>query len=267
MINLVVCGICGKMGKRIAALALESEKFKLVGATEANPDCIGKDIGLLLGSAPINVKVSEKLSECIQACDVVIDFTNCNSTMDNVRCACENKKSIVIGTTGCDNESIEQIKKLSVMCPVVMAPNMSLGVNVLFEIVKEVAKYLGSDFDVEIVEMHHRAKKDAPSGTALKLGQKAAEGLGINFEQNANFSRSGQALRKKNEIGIMALRGGDVVGEHTVIFAGDAERVEITHKASSRDVFAKGALKAALWIVDKLPGFYDMNDVLGIKSK
>lgn len=267
MINLIVCGICGKMGRRIATLALESDKFKLVGATEANPDCIGKDVGVVLGGTPINVKVSEKLSDCIEACDCVIDFTNCKATLDNVRCACENKKSIVIGTTGCDNDSIEQIKKLSVMCPVVMAPNMSLGVNILFEIVKETAKYLGSDFDVEIVEMHHRAKKDAPSGTALKLGQKVAEGLRVSFEQNAKFSRVGEAPRTKNEIGIMALRGGDVVGEHTVIFAGDAERIEITHKASSRDVFAKGALKAAQWVVDKLPGFYDMNDVLGIKSK
>ncbi|MGC8790815.1 MAG: 4-hydroxy-tetrahydrodipicolinate reductase [Desulfurella sp.] len=267
MVNLIVCGVCGKMGRRIATLALQSDQFKLIGATEKNPDCIGKDVGTVLGIAPINVKVSEKLSDCIDQGDCVIDFTNCKATLENVRCACENKKSIVIGTTGCDAESIEQIKKLSVMCPIVMAPNMSLGVNILFEIVKETAKYLGSDFDVEIVEMHHRAKKDAPSGTALKLGHKVAEGLGISFEQNARFSRVGEAPRAKNEIGIMALRGGDVVGEHTVIFAGDAERIEITHKASSRDVFAKGALKAASWVVGKLPGFYDMNDVLGIKSK
>ncbi|WP_291493887.1 4-hydroxy-tetrahydrodipicolinate reductase [Desulfurella sp.] len=267
MINLIVCGVCGKMGRRIATLAIQTDKFKLVGATEANTDCVGKDIGSLLGISPINVKVSEKLSDCIDQGDCVIDFTNCKATLENVRCACENKKSIVIGTTGCDTDSIEQIKKLSVMCPIVMAPNMSLGVNILFEIVKETARYLGSDFDVEIVEMHHRAKKDAPSGTALKLAHMVAEGLGISFEQNARFSRVGEAPRAKNEIGIMALRGGDVVGEHTVIFAGDAERIEITHKASSRDVFAKGALKAASWVVDKLPGFYDMNDVLGIKSK
>lgn len=199
---------------------------------------------------------------------MVIDFTTCSATLENVRCCADNKKSIVIGTTGCDNKSIEEIKKLSVVCPIVMSPNMSMGVNVLFEIVKETAKLLaGDNFDVEIMEMHHRAKKDAPSGTALKLGQKVAEALKLNFEEHAKFARFGQSPRQKGEIGIMTLRGGDVVGEHTVIFAGDAERIEITHRASSRDVFAKGALKAAQWVVGKLPNFYDMNDVLGIKSK
>jgi len=265
MIKLVVCGICGKMGKRIATLALESGQFELVGATEANIHCIGKDIGEALGISPINIKISAELSDCIDKADCIIDFTHCSATLENAKMAYEYKKPIVIGTTGCDSSSIEQIKQFASKCPIVMAPNMSLGVNVLAEIVKQVAQYLGSDFDVEIVEMHHRAKKDAPSGTALKLGQKVAEGLGIDFAQNAKFCRQGDAPRQKNEIGIMALRGGDVVGEHTVIFAGDAERIEITHKASSRDVFAKGALKAALWVVNQKSGFYDMNDVLGIK--
>lgn len=265
MVNIVVCGICGKMGRRIAALAQENENFKLVGATETNPNCIGKDVGELLGLAPIGVKVNEKLLDSIEACDAVIDFTTCTSTLENVRCACENKKGIVVGTTGCDNNTIEQIQKLSVMGPVVMAPNMSLGINILFEVVKEIAQYLGSDVDVEIVEMHHRAKKDAPSGTALKLAQSVAEGLGVDL--NLKYGRFGNTPRQKNEIGVMALRGGDVVGDHTVIFATDAERIEVTHKASSRDVFARGALKATLWVVDKLPGFYTMSDVLGIKSK
>ncbi len=265
MIKLVVCGICGKMGKRIASLAYESGQFELVGATEKNVNCIGKDIGEVLGVAPINVKVSAELSDCIDKADCIIDFTHCNATLKHARLASMHKRPIVIGTTGCDSSSIEQIKQFAFDCPIVMAPNMSLGVNVLAEIVKDVARYLGSDFDVEIIEMHHRAKKDAPSGTALKLGKKVAEGLGIDFEQNAKFCRQGDALRQKNEIGIMALRGGDVVGEHTVIFAGDAERIEINHKASSRDVFAKGALKAVSWVVNQTSGFYDMNDVLGIK--
>jgi len=196
----------------------------------------------------------------------VIDFTIPDATLEHVRVAAEGKKPIVIGTTGLNSAQIGDIEKFSAVIPVVLAPNMSLGVNVLFKLVGEVSKTLGGDYDIEIVEMHHRFKVDAPSGTALKLAELAAKGLGVKLEEAGVFGRKGLiGERKPKEIGVMTLRGGDVVGEHTVIFAGLGERIELTHRASSRDTFARGALRAAKWVVDKLPGLYSMQDVLGLK--
>ncbi len=267
MIKTIVCGACGKMGRRICTLMEDDEYLNLAGAIEAKDSkYIGSDIGSVCGIKDKNINVKANLNEIIDKGEVLIDFSIPQSTLSNVRIAAENKKAIVIGTTGFSNEEIEEIKKLSVRIPIVLAPNMSLGVNILFKLVENVANILKDDYDIEIVEMHHRFKKDAPSGTALKLGEYAAKGLDKNLDDIAVCGRQGIiGERKKQEIGIMSLRGGDVVGDHTVIFAGLGERIELSHKATSRDTFALGALRAAKWVIDKVPGLYNMQDVLGIR--
>lgn len=267
MIKTIVCGAAGKMGRRICALVAEDSGVELVGAVEAKTSpTIGQDIGVVIGVQPVGVSVNDDLKKVIDYGDVVIDFTAAGATLEHVRIAAEGKTPIVIGTTGLSSSQIGDIKKFSAVIPVVLAPNMSLGVNVLFKLVEEVSKTLGGDYDIEIVEMHHRFKVDAPSGTALKLAELAAKGLGVKLEEAGVFGRKGLiGERKPKEIGVMTLRGGDVVGEHTVIFAGLGERIELTHRASSRDTFARGALRAAKWVVDKLPSLYSMQDVLGLK--
>lgn len=267
MIKTIVCGAAGKMGRRICTLVVGDSGLELVGAVEAKTSpMIGQDIGVVIGVQPVGVSVNDDLKKVINYGDVVIDFTVPDATLEHVRVAAEGKKPIVIGTTGLNSAQIGDIEKFSAVIPVVLAPNMSLGVNVLFKLVGEVSKTLGGDYDIEIVEMHHRFKVDAPSGTALKLAELAAKGLGVKLEEAGVFGRKGLiGERKPKEIGVMTLRGGDVVGEHTVIFAGLGERIELTHRASSRDTFARGALRAAKWVVDKLPGLYSMQDVLGLK--
>ncbi len=267
MLRTIVCGAAGKMGRRICALVSEDKDMQLAGAVEIKGSpSIGQDAGVVSGIQPLGVSIKDNLKDVIEDGEVVIEFTTPDATVEHVRIAADSKKPIVIGTTGLKDKQIEEIEKFSAIIPIVLAPNMSLGVNILFKLVKEVASILGEDYDVEIVEMHHRHKVDAPSGTALKLAELVAEGLGVDLEEAGVFGRKGLiGERKPKEIGIMSLRGGDVVGDHTVIFAGLGERIELTHKASSRDTFARGALRAAKWIVDKLPGLYSMQDVLGLK--
>ena len=266
MIRTIVCGAAGKMGRRICALIEEDKELQLVGAVEAKGSpSIGQDAGILSGSSANGIAIVDDLSKVIEDGEVVIDFTAPSATVSHVRVAADNKKPIVIGTTGLNHDQIEEIKKLAAIVPIVLSPNMSLGVNILFKLVKDIAEKLGEDYNIEIVEMHHRFKADAPSGTALKLAEFAAEGLGEKLEDIAVYGRKGLiGERKSKEIGIMSLRGGDVVGDHTVIFAGLGERLELTHKASSRDTFARGALRAAKWVIDKVPGLYSMQDVLGL---
>ncbi len=267
MIRTVVCGAGGKMGKRICALIENDDELELIGAIEAKSSkYIGNDVGAVCGIGEKNIEVTYKLDDVMDDGEVIIDFSTPASTLSNVRAAAENKKAMVIGTTGFSPEELDEIKKLSVRIPIVLAPNMSLGVNILFKLVEDVAKILKDDYDIEIVEMHHRFKKDAPSGTALKLAEHAAAGIGQNLDDVAVYGRQGNiGERNRQEIGIMSLRGGDVVGDHTVVFAGLGERIELTHKATSRDTFALGALKAAKWVIDKVPGFYNMQDVLNLK--
>ncbi len=267
MIRTILCGAAGKMGRRIANLLMEDNELDLIGAVEAKGSAhIGQDVGIICSMQPNGVTIVDDLKKVINDGEVVIDFSTPAATLNHVRIAADNKKPIVIGTTGFKPEQIKEIEKLSVIVPVVLAPNMSLGVNILFKLVGEVASILKDDYDIEIVEMHHRHKVDAPSGTALKLAEIIADAIGENLDDVAVYGRKGlMGARKQKEIGIMSLRGGDVVGDHTVIFAGLGERIEITHKASSRDTFARGALKAAKWVVDKLPGLYSMQDVLGLK--
>ncbi len=267
MLRTIVCGANGKMGRRICALVEEDKDMQLVGAVDIKgSQAIGQDVGIISGIQPVGVSIKDDLKKVVEDGEVIIEFTTPDATIEHTRIAADNKKPIVIGTTGLKPDQIKEIEKFSAIIPIVLAPNMSLGVNMLFKLVKEVAQILGEDYDIEIVEMHHRFKVDAPSGTALKLAEFAAEGLGVNLEEVGVYGRKGLiGERKPKEIGIMSLRGGDVVGDHTIIFAGLGERIELTHKASSRDTFARGAIRAAKWVVDKVPGLYSMQDVLGLK--
>ncbi|MCX7913572.1 MAG: 4-hydroxy-tetrahydrodipicolinate reductase [Thermodesulfovibrionales bacterium] len=267
MVRVIVAGVAGKMGSRIAALTRDYPDLKLVGTFEKKGhSAIGKDAGEIVGIGRIDIPILDDLNKIIDAADVIISFTTPEASLEHLRIASDNKKAIVIGTTGFTKEEVQIIKDTSQIIPIVFAPNMSVGVNLLFKVLQDVAKVLGDDFDVEIIEAHHRLKKDAPSGTALKMAQIIAESLNRNLDEVAIFARKGIiGERTKKEIGIQTIRAGDIVGEHTVLFGGLGERIEITHRVSSRDTFARGALKAALWVSNKPAGLYDMTDVLGLR--
>ena len=262
MIKIAVAGAAGKMGNRIAALAGEFEGLKLAGAFErtGHPG-LGKPV-------EGGVKLTDGIGSIIDAVDLVIDFTTIESTKENLMAAASKGKAMVIGTTGFSADDLREMEPLMKKIPCVMASNMSLGVNLLLKVLQDIARALGDDYDIEIVEAHHRLKKDAPSGTALKMAQVIAAAVDRNLDEVGVYARHGLiGARTKKEIGIQTVRAGDIVGEHTVYFGGLGERIEITHKASSRDTFARGALKAALWLSGKPAGLYDMQDVLGLKGK
>ncbi|MDA8104562.1 MAG: 4-hydroxy-tetrahydrodipicolinate reductase [Nitrospiraceae bacterium] len=267
MIKIAVAGAAGKMGSRIAALSKEYEGLKLAAAFErSGHKDLGKDIGAISGIGDTGVILSDGISGIIDSVDLVIDFTSVESTKENLKMAAAKGKAMVIGTTGFSNEDIKEIAPFTKKIPCVMASNMSLGVNLLLKVLQDVAHALGDDYDIEIVEAHHRLKKDAPSGTALKMAQVIADAVNRDLDKVAVYARKGIiGQRTKKEIGIQTVRAGDIVGEHTVLFGGLGERIEITHKASSRDTFARGALRAALWLSGKPAGLYDMQDVLGLK--
>ncbi len=256
------------MGQRICKVILESEKLALAGVTEnSRKNCLGKTLKDGLGLPDDKSLIVEKLEEIRKPFDVIIDFTFPEVSMETMLFASHAKKHAVIGTTGFSDEQLEEIKRLSGKFPCVLAPNMSMGVNTLFKLVRDVALILKEGFDVEIMEIHHRYKKDAPSGTALKIAQILAESYGRDLDQVGVYQRKGFiGERKKDEIGIQSLRAGDVIGEHTVLFGGLGERLEIVHKAQSRDCFIQGALYAARWIKGKPNGLYDMQDVLGLNG-
>ncbi len=267
MVRISVAGATGRMGSRIASLSIQDPSTTLTGAFERKGhEGIGKDMGSLIGVEQLSTPLTESILDSIEASDVVIDFTTVESTLEHVKVCAEYKRAIVIGTTGIKERQVNDIRSFSRDIPIVFAPNMSVGINLLFRILKDVAQTLGDDYDIEIIEAHHRLKRDAPSGTAMKMAQVIAEALRRNLDDVAVYSRKGlTGERTEKEIGIQTIRAGDIVGEHTVIFGGIGERVEITHRASSRDTFAKGALRAARWIMDKPAGLYDMLDVLGLK--
>jgi 4-hydroxy-tetrahydrodipicolinate reductase len=267
VIKIGVAGAAGKMGSRIATLSKEYEGLQLAAAFErAGHKDAGKDIGTIIGIGETGVRLSDGIEKIIDTVDLIIDFTSVESTKQNLRTAAARGKAMVIGTTGFSGEDIKEIGSLTTQIPCVMASNMSLGVNLLLRVLQDVAKVLGDDYDIEIVEAHHRLKKDAPSGTALKMAQVIAEAVDRNLDEVAVYARKGIiGQRTRKEIGIQTVRAGDIVGEHTVLFGGLGERIEITHKASSRDTFARGALRAALWLAAKPAGLYDMQDVLGLK--
>jgi 4-hydroxy-tetrahydrodipicolinate reductase len=244
MTKIIITGVKGRMGKALVACAANFRELEIVGQIDAGDD----------------------LSAVIAKSDVVIDFSSHSATPGIVDLCAKNNKAVVIGTTGHTDTDTFEITKSKTKIPMVWASNFSTGVNTLFWLTRKAAEILGTDFDLEIVEMHHRLKKDAPSGTAKSLAEILAEVRKQQLEKVARHGRVGiVGERTAEEIGIHSIRGGDVVGDHTVIFANNGERVELTHKASSRDTFANGALRAALWVVKQKPGLYDMQDVLGLK--
>jgi len=268
MVRIGVAGAEGRMGSRIVALLKEYDGLQLAGAFErAGHKDIGKDIGVLCGTGESGIKLSGSISEIINGVDIIIDFTSIESTKENLRAVAAKKgKAMVIGTTGFTRADMKEIGPLLKNIPCVMASNMSLGVNLLLKVLQDIARTLGDDYDIEIVEAHHRLKKDAPSGTAMKMAQVISDAVGRNLDEVAVYERKGlTGARTQKEIGIQTIRAGDIVGEHTVIFGGLGERIEVTHKASSRDTFARGALKAALWLAERQAGLYDMQDVLGLR--
>lgn len=266
MIKVAVCGAAGRMGKSILNSLFNDAEMEVVGATESSDhSLVGSDLGLIANSTGKNILITDDLNSAFKDADVVIDFTTTSSTLLIAENCSRNKKSLVIGTTGFSSEEKKKLEKSIEKVPTVISPNMSIGVNLVFEVSKFLADRLGNEFDIEVMETHHRDKVDAPSGTALKLAESVAEGRCIDLNKYAKFERYGNTgRRKQEEIGIQTLRGGDVVGDHTVMFLGNGERIELTHRALSRENFSRGVLRAAKWIIGKPPGIYSMKDVLGI---
>ena len=267
MVKMAVAGAAGRMGSRITALSREYKGLQLAGAFErkGHKD-IGKDIGIITGIGETGVKLVDSFESIMKNADVIVSFTTVEASLAHLKAAASKGKAMVIGTTGFTKDDLREVSKLTRKIPCVMASNMSMGVNLLLKILQDIAKALGEGYDIEIIEAHHRMKKDAPSGTALKMAQVIADALKRNLDEVAVYARKGIiGERTAKEIGIQSIRAGDIVGEHTVIFGGLGERIEITHKVSSRDTFARGALRAALWVANKPAGLYDMQDVLGLK--
>ena len=256
------------MGSTVVRMVHEQKDMKVVGGTEyRGSPAIGQDVGLAARLGQLDVSVSDDLARAIERGDghLVIDFTSAESSLEHARVCAALGVPLIIGSTGFSADGKAEVGRCAQRIAVVMSPNMSVGVNLMVKVASELAKVLGDSFDVEILEAHHRTKKDAPSGTALKLAEEVGAALGRS-KADLRLAREGQiGERARREIGIQALRGGDVVGEHTVYFLGDGERVELTHRATSRDQFARGALRAARWIIGRAPGLYDMNDVLGLR--
>lgn len=265
-IKAIVIGAAGKMGSRIIHIIHETPSISLCRAIErADHPFIGKDIGEVIGLGNMGIPLEGDLKN--SGGDVIINFTNPKTSLESMEFAKEKGLAAVIGTTGLSPEQMEKVREISRSIRCVFSPNMSVGVNVLFRIVQEVAKVLGPDYDVEILEAHHRLKKDSPSGTAVKLGELIAKAVGKDFGRVGVYGRKGMVgERTKEEIGMQVIRAGDIVGEHTVLFGGIGERLEITHRAHSRDNFARGAIRAAIWVVNQPNGLYDMQDVLGLKG-
>lgn len=252
MLKIVVCGAAGKMGKIVISRILADKELVLSGAIEWREH---RDIGQQINQ----INITDNFLEALELSDVAIDFTNMDATLYHLDVAKKQRKPIIIGTTGITAEGIERIKNASKEIPIILAANMSVGVNLLFKLVEEVAVAL-PNYDVEIIEAHHNQKKDAPSGTALKLAEIISSKLNLEHV----YGRHGNVGARKKEIGIHAVRAGDIVGEHTVIFAGHGEQIELIHRVHTRDTFAAGAIKAAKWIFGKKPGLYTMGNVLGL---
>ncbi len=274
--KLVVVGAAGRMGKRILSLAAESGEFDIIAAVEkqGHPD-IGKDAGLLAAAGPMNIELTNvfptagdpqpRLATGVAGACVAIDFSQPEATDKTVDYCLENSVALVSGTTGLSSQQREKIKAASEKIPIIYGTNMSVGMNVLFNLVGKVATMLGDEYDIEIIEQHHRFKKDAPSGSALTLAENICKATSRDFPKSLTHGRSGKdALRQKGTIGVHAVRAGDITGVHSVIFGTLGETVTLNHTANSRDTFARGALRAAKWLVGKEPTLYSIADVLGI---
>jgi 4-hydroxy-tetrahydrodipicolinate reductase len=264
--KVVVTGAAGRMGATVIRLLAGAEGLALHAAVE-RPGGPGGDAGTAAGLGPLGVAIGHDLGAALSGADVVVDFTSHEASARHAALCAERGVALVIGSTGFTPEARAKVVEAARRIPVVLSPNMSVGVNVLFDLVRRAAATLGDAYDVEIVELHHRKKKDAPSGTAEKLAEVAAEALGRPREVLA-YERHGLiGERPAKEIGVQTLRGGDVVGEHTVFYCGEGERLELTHRATSREQFARGALRAARWLPGRPAGLYDMADVLGLGSE
>ncbi|MDD5217127.1 MAG: 4-hydroxy-tetrahydrodipicolinate reductase [Candidatus Omnitrophica bacterium] len=266
MIRIVVAGAAGRMGKAILCLAHQDPAFKIVGGLE-HEDCplMGEDVGDLIGCDALGAKLVSRPDVLLKEADVLIDFTQAAAVPETLKAVLKTGVRYVVGTTGIKKDVLKLLQAASKKVAIVQSPNMSIGVNVLFGLTELAGKFLDQAYDIEISEIHHRGKKDAPSGTALKLLEILSVARQINSEKDARYGRKGDiGARTREEIGVMALRGGDVVGEHTVYFLGSGERIELTHRATSRDAFALGALKAAKFVAGKKSGFFDMRQVLGL---
>jgi len=264
--GIVVTGASGRMGQMLIRLITASERAHLVGVVERKGhDWVGQDIGAAMGGADMGVKVTDQPLDAFAQAQAIIDFTTPEATLEFADLAAQARAVHVIGTTGMTAEQIARLKPAARHAVIVRAGNMSLGVNLLVQLTRKVAAALDEDFDIEVIEAHHNQKVDAPSGTALMLGEAAAEGRGVSLETVADRGRDGiTGARVPGHIGFSAIRGGDIVGEHDVMFAAPGERVVLRHIATDRAVFARGALKAALWGQGQAPGEYDMMDVLGL---
>ena len=264
-IRVAVAGAAGRMGRMLVAGIAKADDLTLAGAVE-QPDSphVGQDAGELAGIGTANVGIHARLSDMADF-DALVDFTVPTATLATLAQCAERGKPAVVGTTGFDADGIATIRDIAQSIPVLVSPNMSVGVNVAFKLVEFAARALGDDVDVEVFEAHHRHKIDSPSGTAVRLGEILAETLGRDLATDAVYGREGiVGERDRRSIGFHSLRGGDIVGEHTVTFAGTGERIEITHRAGSRENFAAGALRAVRFIVQQKPGLYGMNEVLGL---
>ncbi|MGG7566871.1 4-hydroxy-tetrahydrodipicolinate reductase [Rhodovulum sp. DZ06] len=266
-IPVTVAGCSGRMGRMLMKAVIDNPDTRLVGATERpGSEWVGKDVAEILGGAPTGVLVEDDMLEPAARSRAILDFTSPAATLAHATLAAQARCVHVIGTTGFEKEDLDHLAAAARHAVIVRAGNMSLGVNLLTQMTKKVAAALDADWDVEIVEMHHNRKVDAPSGTALMLGEAAAEGRGVSLEEMRDSGRDGiTGARDKGRIGFAALRGGDVVGEHEVIFAAEGERITLKHIATDRGIFARGAVKAAIWGQSQKPGEYEMIDVLGLR--
>jgi 4-hydroxy-tetrahydrodipicolinate reductase len=263
MIHVAVSGAAGRMGRTLVRLIHESEDLKLVGAVEAaGHPCLGNDAGVLAGVGEAGVRLSSAMPEKL---DVLIDFSLPEGSIRQIEACAGAGTPCVIGTTGFSPAQRERIAAAAKKTAIVLSPNMSVGVNVLFRAAADLARTLGPDYDVEIVEAHHRFKKDAPSGTAIKVAEEIARATGRNLDEAAVHGRGpGHGVRQPGEIGLHSIRGGDIVGEHIIYYTALGERLELKHVAHNRDTFGRGALRAARWVADRGPGLYSMADVLGL---
>ena len=261
-----IVGAAGRMGRMLIAEVLGVEGCQLAGGTEPpGSGVLGQDLGLLIGVAEQGLSIGDDTGALFKASDAVVDFTHPDATAAHAALSGETGVALIVGTTGLEAQHMEALGRAAAKAAVVQAANMSVGVNLLLGLTEQVASALGDDYDIEIAEMHHRHKVDAPSGTALALGAAAAKGRGVNLEDVSDRGRDGEAgPRIAGDIGFSVIRGGDVAGDHTVIFSGPGERVELIHKAGSREIFACGAIRAALWTEGRAPGLYSMRDVLGL---
>ena len=265
-VKVAILGCSGRMGRNLIQAAIEHKSVDLVGGSvRPTSSFVNFDLGELAGIGAIGSKTSVELNDLLAA-DVFIDFTSIETTLQNIEWCKKHNKALVIGTTGFSDEQVKTIEAAGKHIPVILAPNTSVGVNLMFKLLEITSKAIGDHTDIEIFEAHHRFKKDAPSGTAVKMGQVIADTLGRDLNKCAVYGREGiTGERDKETIGFATVRAGDIVGEHTAFFADIGERLEITHKASSRMTFALGAMRAAFWLSEAENGYYDMQDVLGLK--